>query len=204
MVSFTIIWFLALILAICLSAILYMTFVVIPKIKQNSVFENIFNRKSVRNYVKGKKVSDAQIEKILQAAMAAPSARNSQSWEFIVVKDRDVLDRLAERNPYGKMLFEASCAIVVAGNLQRVPTNEFWNQDASAATENILLAVEALGLGAVWIGVYPKEDRMQIAKEELSLPENVIPLNIISIGYPTGKDVAKNKWNKDFVHYDRY
>lgn len=204
MVSFTIIWFLALILAICLSAILYMTFVVIPKIKQNSVFENIFNRKSVRNYVKGKKVSDAQIEKILQAAMAAPSARNSQSWEFIVVKDRGVLDRLAERNPYGKMLFEASCAIVVVGNLQRVPTNEFWSQDASAATENILLAVEALGLGAVWIGVYPKEDRMQIAKEELSLPENVIPLNIISIGYPTGKDVAKNKWNKDFVHYDRY
>ena len=201
---FSLIWVLSIALVISLCIIAYMNFVIIPKVKQNAVLDNILNRKSVRNYIKGKEVTDEQINKILQAGMAAPTARNTQPWEFIVVKDRKTLDKLAQRNPYGKMLFDASCAIVIAGNKNRAPENEFWNQDTSAAAQNMLLEIEALGLGAVWVGNYPKEERMQAAKEELSLPENIIAFNIISIGYPAGKDKPKNKWNKDYIHYEKY
>lgn len=191
-------------LLICICYITYSEIVRIPKIKQDSVLENILNRKSVRNYVKGKEVTDEQIEKILKAGMAAPSARNLQPWEFIVVKDRKILDALAEKSPHGKMLSDASLAIVVAGNLNIEGVSDFWIQDTSAVTQNILLEVEALGLGAVWIGGYPKEDRANMIKKELKLPENIIPLNIISIGYPTGKNQPKDKWKPEKIHYNKY
>lgn len=191
-------------LLVCICYIAYSEIVLIPKIKQDSVLENILNRKSVRNYIKGKEITDEQIEKILKAGMAAPSARNLQPWEFIVVKDRKILDALAEKSPHGKMLSDASLAIVVAGNLNTEGVSDFWIQDTSAVTQNILLEVEALGLGAVWIGGYPKEDRANMIKEELKLPKNIVPLNIISIGYPTGKDKPKNKWNPEKIHYNKY
>lgn len=177
----------------------------IPAMKENAVLENILSRKSVRNFVKGKEINREQLEKILRAGMAAPSARNSQPWEFIVIKDKDILKSLADKNPHGKMLEDASCAIVVAGNIDKTGgADDFWSQDTSAATENMLLEIEALKLGAVWIGVYPKKERMKIVIEELELPENVIPLNIVAIGYPTGKDKPKDKWNPDNIHYDKY
>ena len=173
--------------------------------KAKIVFENVLNRKSVRNYIKGKEVSDTQIETILKAGMAAPSARNIQPWKFIVVKDRNILNNLAERQPYGKMLSNASFAIVVAGDMEKAGEHQdFWQQDAAAATENILLMVEALGLGAVWIGVYPKDERVQITREELNMPQSLIPFNIISIGYPEKSEQPKDKWNKDNVHYGKF
>lgn len=191
-------------LVIAAGYIAYNQFILIPKIKQDAVLENILNRKSVRNYIKGKEITDEQIEKILKAGMAAPSARNLQPWEFIVVKDRKTLDSLAQKSPYGKMLSDASAAIIVAGNLNTEGVSDFWLQDAAAATQNILLEIEALGLGAVWIGGYPKEDRANMIKEELKLPKNIIPLNIISIGYPTGKDQPKDKWKPEKIHYEKY
>ncbi len=192
-----------LVLSIGFSA--YLVLVKFPELRKEAVFENIMNRKSVRHFIKGKTVSDTDMEKILKAGMAAPTARNSQPWEFIVVKDRKILDNLAEKSPFGKMLFDASCAIIVAGNLNKIEgANEFWQQDTSAATENILLAVEALNLGAVWIGGYPKEERAKMISETLLLPENVIPLNIIAIGYPTGEDKPKDKWKPSNIHYDKW
>lgn len=191
-------------LLICICYIAYNQVVTIPKIKQDSVLENILNRKSVRNYIKGKEITDEQIEKILKAGMAAPSARNLQPWEFIVVKDRKILDSLAEKSPHGKMLSDASAAIIVAGNMNIEGVSDFWIQDTSAVTQNILLEVEALGLGAVWIGAYPKKDRANMIKEELKLPEHIVPLNIISIGYPTGKDQPKDKWKPEKIHYNKY
>lgn len=199
-----IIGILSIALLLCICYISYNELVIIPKIKQNSVLENILNRKSVRNYVKGKEVTDEQIEKILKAGMAAPSARNLQPWELIVIKDRKTLDTLAQKSPYGKMLSDASLAIVVAGNLNTEGVSDFWIQDTSAVTENILLEVESLGLGAVWIGGYPREDRANMIKETLKLPQNIEPLNIISIGYPTGKDKPKDKWNPKKIHYDKW
>lgn len=173
--------------------------------KSKIIFENILKRKSVRNYIKGKNISEPQIETILKAGMSAPSARNIQPWEFIVIKDRNILNNLAERQPYGKMLTNASLAIVVAGNMEKAGEHQdFWQQDLAAATENILLMTEALGLGAVWIGVYPKEERVQITREELNMPPTLIPFNIISIGYPEKEEQPKDKWNKENVHYDSF
>lgn len=173
--------------------------------KANIVLENILNRKSVRHYIEGKKIPDTEIQTLLKAGMAAPSARNIQPWEFIVVDNRKILDKLAERNQYGKMLFTASHAIIVAGNTDKMGEHQdFWQQDVAAATQNIMLMAEAMGLGSVWIGVYPKDERVQISKEELNLPDNIIPFNIISLGYPDGTDKPKDKWNKDNVHYNGF
>lgn len=166
------------------------------------VFNNIISRKSVRNYITGREISDKDIETILKAGMSAPSARNIQPWKFMVIKDRKILNNLADRQPYGKMLKESSIAIVIAGDMEKAGDHkDFWQQDLAAATENLLLMVEALGLGAVWIGVYPKEERVQITREELNLPNNLIPFNIISIGYPEKENQPKNKWNKDNIIY---
>ena len=166
------------------------------------VFNNILSRKSVRNYITGKEIPDKDIETILKAGMAAPSARNIQPWKFMVIKDRKILNNLAERQPYGKMLTNASIAIVIAGDMEKAGEHkDFWQQDLAAATENILLMAEALGLGAVWIGVYPKEDRVQITREELNIPNELIPFNIISIGYPEKEEQPKNKWNQENIIY---
>lgn len=166
------------------------------------VFNNILNRKSVRNYITGKEIPEEDIETILKAGMAAPSARNVQPWKFMVIKDRKILNNLAERQPYGKMLKGASIAIAIAGDMEKAGEHkDFWIQDLAAATENILLMVEALGLGAVWIGVYPKEERIQITQEELNLPKNLTPFNIISIGYPEKDEQPKDKWNKNNIIY---
>lgn len=195
---------LSLALLVCICYITYIHTIGTDKIKQNAILENILNRKSVRNYIKGKEITEEQINKILRAGMAAPSARNLQPWEFIVIKDRKTLESLAQKSPYGKMLSDASAAIIVAGNLNTEGVSEFWIQDTSAVTENMLLEIEALGLGAVWIGGYPKEERTNMIKEELKLPQNIVPLNIISIGYPTGKDLPKDKWKPEKVHYEKY
>lgn len=173
--------------------------------KANIVLENILNRKSVRHYIEGKIISDNEIKTILKAGMAAPSARNMQPWEFIVVDDKKILNNLAERNPYGKMLSNASHAIIIACNRDKIGEHkDFWQQDLSAATENIMLMAEALGLGCVWIGTYPKEERIKITQEELNLPENIIPFNIISLGYPDNTDKPKDKWNENNIHYNEF
>ncbi len=188
-------------LLICIGIIFYNR-INQKELKQNAVLENIQSRKSVRHFVKGKEISREQIEKIIRAGMAAPSARNIQPWEFIVINDRETLNSLAEKSPFGKMLADASCAIVVAGSKEG--TNEFWVQDTSAATENMLLAIEAIGLGAVWIGVYPVEERVIPVSQTISLPENIVPLNIVAIGYPTGEDMPKDKWKPEKIHYNKY
>ncbi len=168
------------------------------------ILKNILNRKSVRNFVKGKTIPNEEKTLLLKAAMAAPSARNLQPWELIVVDNREILDKLATRHPYAKMLTSAPLAIVVAGNTAKEGVSEFWIQDTSAVTENILLAAEALNLGAVWIGCYPREERIEIVKKELKLPDKIIPLNIIAIGYPSGEDKPKDKWDENKIHYNKW
>ncbi|MCD7780463.1 MAG: nitroreductase family protein [Candidatus Gastranaerophilales bacterium] len=188
-------------LLLCIGYIIY-SLTKTEALKQTAVLENILSRKSVRHFIKDKEISQEQIDKILRAGMAAPSARNMQPWEFIVITDKSVLQSIANKIPSGKMLTDASLGIVVAGKTD--VQNEFWDQDTSAATENMLLAIEAMKLGAVWIGIYPKQERMSVIVEEISLPENVIPLNVIAIGYPTGEDLPKDKWKSEKIHYNKY
>lgn len=167
-------------------------------------FSVIHNRKSVRQYTDAG-VATEKIEILLKAAMAAPSARNIQPWLFYVITKREVLDTLAEGLPYAKMLTQAPLAIVVAGDTAMGNPNkeqvQNWALDCAAATQNLLLAAEALGLGAVWTGVYPYQQRIDVISHALSLPALIIPLCIIPMGYPLKEEKTKDKWNPDKIQW---
>lgn len=174
--------------------------------KSDLVMENILNRKSVRKYTK-EEVKKEQLEMLVRAGMAAPSARNSQPWLFFVINDRAILDNLAKQLPNAKMLLNAKAAIVVCGNLQKAlegDGREFWVQDCSAATQNILLAAESMGLGAVWTGAYPRKETVNIIKVELGLPEHIVPLNVIPIGWQTGEEKPKQKYTEENVRWNKW
>ena len=171
------------------------------------VLTGIRTRKSVRKFDPLRKVEDEKIEKILRAAMCAPSAMDKRPWEFVVVKDSAQLKKLGERLPNSHCGSGAQAAIVVCGSLDNgLPGRgkEYWIHDCSAAAMNILLAAHALDLGAVWTGVYPGEDRIAKVREILSIPEGYMPLNVIPLGYPAENPPAKDKWNPAKIHNDRW
>lgn len=168
--------------------------------KKDNVLENIFSRKSVRDYT-DQEVSKETLEMLVKAGMAAPSGKNVQPWSFVIVSDRNALDKMAEGLPYAKMLKKARHAIVVCGDVEK---SSYWYLDCSAASQNILLAIEAMGLGGVWTAAYPYDDRIQVVRETIGLPENIIPLNVIPVGYPKGNDKIKDKWDIQKVHWDKY
>ncbi|GAA0721288.1 nitroreductase family protein [Clostridium malenominatum] len=163
----------------------------------------IFKRRSIRKYT-GEKVSEELLKKLLEAAMAAPSAGNQQVWEFIVVRDRKVLEDITKVHPYAQMLKEAGAAIVVCADISREKYKNYWVQDCAAATENILIEAEYLGLGAVWLGVHPVEERVRGIKDLFKLPKDVYPLSIISIGHPAEKKEPANRFDENKIHYDRW
>lgn len=171
----------------------------------DAVLENIHSRKSVRQYT-SETVSDEHIQTMLKAAMAAPSAVNYQPWRFVVVTERSELDAMAEFLPFAQMLRQAPLAIVVCGETTWMngEENPFWEQDCSAATQNLLLAAEALGLGAVWTGVYPDLEKAGKLQEFLRLPGNVQPLCAIPIGHPAGETQPKDKWKPENIHYGKW
>lgn len=174
--------------------------------EENGMLNAIMNRKSVRQYT-DQPVSREQLETLVKAAMAAPSAVNKQPWAFVVIDDRTTLDALADLLPYAKMAAKAPAAIVVCGDLSKAYNgldDEYWIQDCSAATENLLLAAEAMGLGAVWTAAYPEEDRVEIIRKQLALPEQIVPLNFIPLGYPLHDDAPKNKYKPENIHFNRW
>lgn len=171
--------------------------------QEQVVLDNIATRTSIRDY-EARPVEKEKVEKMLRAAMAAPTAMNKQPWHFVVVDQRSVLDSLAGANPYAKMLLKAPLAIVVCGDMDKVIEGggrDFWIQDASAATENLLLAAHAMGLGAVWTGAYPSEDRCKAIGATLSLPDNLIPLNMVVIGYPAEHPQPKDKFKEENITF---
>ena len=165
------------------------------------LIDTIFSRRSIRRYTR-EPVSEEDIRTILEAAMAAPSASNRKPWHFVVVSERETLNRLAEAHKYAKMLNEAPLCISVCGD-QSV-SERFWVQDCSAATENLLLAAAALGLGAVWCGVHPSQDRVKDVSEILGIEAPVVPLNIIAIGHPAEEKEPRTQYDEDRVHRERW
>jgi nitroreductase len=165
--------------------------------------EAIMTRRSVRKY-SDKKVPDDVVQQILQAAMSSPSAGNEQPWHFIVIKDRKTLLKIPSFHPHSHMLKNAALAILVCYD----PGLEMFKGrgilDCSAATENILLAAHAMGLGAVWLGIYPVEERMNGMRKLLGLPSQIMPLSLVSMGYPAEKLKEENRYKQERVHYERW
>ena len=133
--------------------------------------------------------------------MAAPSGRDLRPWELIVIQNRSTLDSMAAELPYAKMLNKAPMAIIVCGDSIR---SSYWYLDCSAVSENILLAAESLELGAVWTAAYPYEDRINTVRKYTNIPENIIPLCVIPIGYPNGSQSPKNKFDEKKIHYEKF
>ena len=172
----------------------------------NGMLETIMTRTSIRQYT-DQPVEKEKIEAMLRAGMAAPTAVNAQPWHFVVVSDKAKLGELAAANPRAGMLKSAPLAIVVCGDMTKAMEGkgrQFWIQDCSAATENILLAAHAQGLGAVWTALYPMEERMQPVSEALKLPDTLIPLCTVVIGYPAEQPEPKDKWKPENVSYNEF
>lgn len=173
--------------------------------RNDAALDCIMTRTSVREYT-DKQVPDSIVETLLKAAMAAPTAMNKQPWQFVVVTDKAVREAIAQADQYIRAK-EAPLVIVACGDLAKEEEGEgrdFWIQDVSAATENILLAAHAQGLGAVWCGIHPIKAREKAIADILGLPKDIIPLSAVCIGYPAHEHQPKDKWNPKAVHYDKY
>lgn len=172
----------------------------------NDTLKTIFERKSVRSY-KSEAVPDEKLKMLVRAGMAAPTAVDKRPWEFVVVTDRAVLKQLADALPYAKMADRAAAAIVVGGDVRKQwggMESDYWIMDCSAATQNILLAAESMGLGAVWTAVYPEDSRVRAVRQILGIPHYVVPLNLIPVGVPVGREKAKDKYDPKQVHWNKW
>lgn len=163
----------------------------------------ILGRRSIRKYA-DEPVGDGVVGELLRAAMSAPSAGNEQPWHFIVIRERGTMERIQEFHPFARMLLQAPVAILVCGDLSLEKYQGFWVQDCSAATENMLIAAHALGLGAVWLGIYPIEERVRGIRSLLGLPEHVVPLSLVSIGCPAEKKRPADRYDESRIHGERW
>lgn len=171
-----------------------------------AVLNAIQTRASIRKFT-GEKISNEQINTLLRCAMSAPSAMNKQPWAFVVVTDEALLRKMGEAFPFCRCDNGAACAFVMCGDLHKALSGEgqgFWINDVSAATENLLLAAHAMGLGAVWTGVYPSSERTPEVQAMLGLPEHIIPMCIVPVGVPDEKTAVKQKFKEENIHYNRW
>jgi nitroreductase len=165
--------------------------------------DSIMKRRSIRKYT-GEKISKEKVLKLLEAAMSAPSAGNEKPWEFIVVQEQSVLHKLADVSPYSKMLEHAAVAIIVLGDKSKTRFGDFWIQDCSAATQNILVEAVEQELGGVWLGVFPDPSRVEFIRKLFSLPEDITPFSLIPIGYPAEQFPHSSRFDAKRVHWERW
>lgn len=164
----------------------------------------LFTRRSIRKYIKGKQVEDEKVEYMLKAAMYAPSTNNRRNWEFIVIKNRETLDKIMDFHPYAKMLETAPMAIIVCGDLSDESGKLYWQQNCSAALENMMLAAKAKDLGTVWIGLAPREERINEVIKLFNLPEHIKPLGMVVVGYADGEPQMPERFEPNKIHYEKY
>jgi nitroreductase len=171
----------------------------------NDKLQFILGRRSIRVYTPGE-VNETAVTQLLQAAMAAPSAVAKDPWRFVVIRKKEMLSTIAAALPNGGMLATAPLGMVVCGDLEAAHNRQlsYLLQDCSAAIENLLLCVHALGLGACWLGIHPREDRVRKLKEILQLPASVIPIAAIAIGHPGEEKEPRTRFNCDYVHWEKW
>lgn len=164
--------------------------------------EAILTRRSIRQYASGT-IPDETVRTLLEAAMAAPSARNLQPWTFVLLDDRAILDAIPDFHPHAKMLRNAPLAILVCADTTRQPLEGYWLQDCAAATQNLLLAAHALGLGACWVGVQPREEREAGLRRLLSLPNEIRPVALVALGWPAEFKGRADRFDATRVYRNR-
>ena len=162
--------------------------------------EAILTRRSIRRYTR-ESISKEIVQKLLEAGMSAPSACDFQPWHIVVIDDRKILDQIPSFHQHAAMLSETPLALAICGEPD---TSRYWQQDCAAASQNILLAAHAIGLGAVWLGLYPRENRTKPLQDLLGLPESIMPLSLIAIGYPAEKKEMQGKFRSEKVHYNQW
>lgn len=167
------------------------------------VFDAILNRRSIRKYTSDK-VSDEQIEKIIEAGMFAPSAVNTKPWHFIVLRSQSIFNSIIEANPNAGMLKQASAAVLICFDEKLQHDKGYGPVDCSAATQNMLLAAHGLGLGACWVGIYPRQNRVDALHKLFELPEHVIPFAVISVGFPNETKNKPQRFLKDRIHWEKW
>lgn len=165
--------------------------------------EAILTRRSIRKYT-DRAVSDETVRELLNAAMNAPTAGDQRPWEFVVIRDRAVLDAVPSFHPHSLMLKHAPVGILICGDVTREKYPGRWPLDCSAAAENILIASNALGLGAVWLALHPVQERIDGMRHLVGVPEHVVPFCIVSLGYPGEKKAPPDRYDAERVHYDRW
>ncbi|MCD8301135.1 MAG: nitroreductase family protein [Clostridiales bacterium] len=166
----------------------------------------ILTRKSVRKYT-GEHISDDDLRTILTAATSGPSCVNSHDWQFMVVRDKEMLGKMADANGApAEPLRSADVGILILGDLERAfpPAKDYWIIDGAIAGQNICIAAHALGIGCVWLGTYPQMDRVNRQRELFDLPENVIPHSILALGMPAEKDMGESTFEADRFHFESY
>jgi len=168
-----------------------------------NTLEAIFTRRSVREF-KPDPVSEEDVRDLLKAGMHAPSAKNEQPWHFVVINDPEILHAIPTFHPHAKMLLKAPMAILVCSDRELELKRASWIQDCSAATENILLAAHAKGLGAVWLGVFPDADRVEGMQSLLELPSAIRPMALIAIGHPAARPEVVDRYDESRVHINHW
>ncbi|GAB4483480.1 MAG: nitroreductase family protein [Thermodesulfovibrionales bacterium] len=161
----------------------------------------IFTRRSIRHYTHDP-VTQEKLDAVLRAAMFAPSAGNQRPWHFVVITGRKTLDQIPSFHPHSLMVKEAVAAVLVCGDPTLEKHQGYWVQDCAAATENLLLAAHANGLGSVWVGVYPREERMTGFRKLLNIPDHVMPFALAPLGFPAEEKQQPDRYQPDRIHTD--
>lgn len=167
------------------------------------LLELIKTRRSIRKF-KSNKIGEEVINKLIEAAMYAPSARNQQSRIFIVLDKKEILNDLSDIHPHAKMLANAPLAIMICSDENLEQSSGYWVQDCAASTQNLLLMAHSLGIGSVWLGVYPREERVRGLREYFNLPENIKPLSLIALGYHDENISTPERFNKERIYFNKY
>jgi nitroreductase len=164
----------------------------------------VLERRSIRKYT-DQPVPDKLVETLLRAAMSAPSAGNGRPWHFVVIHDRAILDAVSSFHPYARMMNKAPLAILVCGDESLEKSKGFWTEDCSAATENILIEAQELGLGSVWLGLHPRDFRVRKMRALIpDMPEHVIPFALLPVGYPAEVKRPSQRYDEARIHHDRW